>query len=116
MRSLGLQSQAEWNEYCKSGNKPADIPSNPNQTYGEAGWAGLGDWLGTDAVATRSRKYWPFKEARAFVRKLGLKSQAEWRSYCKSGKKTADIPSHPHETYGKAGWAGIGDWLGYSRN
>ena len=39
----------------------------------------MGDWLGTGTVATHLRKYRSFKEARAFVRGLGLKSQAEWR-------------------------------------
>ena len=47
----------------------------------------MGDWLGTGTVARRLRQYRSFKEARAFVRSLGLKSEAEWCAYCKSGKK-----------------------------
>ena len=54
MRRLGLKSRDEWRAYCKSGKKPADIPAIPNQTYADAGWAGLGDWLGTGTLATHS--------------------------------------------------------------
>jgi superfamily II DNA or RNA helicase len=111
-RRLSLKSYSEWNRYCKSGKKPADIPQKPARTYAKAGWAGIGDWLGTGAIATRSREYRPFKKARAFVQRLGLKSFAAWSEYCKSGKKPADIPANPHVTYAKAGWAGFGDWLG----
>jgi hypothetical protein len=30
----------------KSGEKPVDIPANPNRTYFNKGWAGYPDWLG----------------------------------------------------------------------
>jgi superfamily II DNA or RNA helicase len=109
---LGLKSSAEWQDYSKSGKKPDDIPATPNQTYATSGWAGMGDWLGTQRVADRLREYWPFNKARAFVRRLGLKDTDEWREYCKSGKKPDDIPANPNQTYMGKGWAGMGDWLG----
>ena len=59
----------------------------------------MGDWLGTGTIAPRLREYRSFKEARAFVRSLGLKSEAEWRAYCKSGKKPDDIPSYSEADY-----------------
>jgi hypothetical protein len=31
---LGLKSAAEWREYCKSGQKPDDIPDTPERVYG----------------------------------------------------------------------------------
>jgi hypothetical protein len=71
----------------------------------------MGDWLGTGTVATRLRQYRPFKTAREFVRSLGLKSEAEWRVYKKSGKKPNDIPAKPDHQYANAGWAGWGNWL-----
>ena len=48
VRSLGIKGQIEWKEYSKSGKRPHDIPSNPNETYKGKGWKGYGDWLGTD--------------------------------------------------------------------
>ena len=112
MRGLGLTSKGEWASYCTSGKKPADIPANPNRTYAAAGWSGWGDWFGTGTVAPWLRQYRPFKKARAFVHRLGLKSHMEWLDYCKSSKKPHDIPADPSGTYAEAGWSGWGDWLG----
>ena len=115
MRSLGLKSAAEWRDYCKSGKKPADIPANPNQNI-RGSWLGwMGDWLGTGTVATRLRQYRSFKKARAFVRRLGLKSEAEWRDYCKSGKKPDDIPANPNRRI-REGWLGRNGRLARDRH
>lgn len=46
VRELKLKSSTEWHAYCKSGKKPNDIPSNPQQAYAQSGWSGMGDWLG----------------------------------------------------------------------
>jgi hypothetical protein len=115
VRGLGLKSYTEWRAYSKSDNKPADIPTTPARAYAEAGWNGWGDWLGTGATADRLRQYRAFNRARAFVHRLGLKSLSKWRDYCQSGKRPADIPAHPDRTYARAGWAGLGDWLGTGR-
>ena len=72
----------------------------------------MGDWLGTHRVATHRRQYLPFKKARSYVHGLRLKSQAEWRAYCKSGEKPDDIPANPWQVYAGKGWVGLGDWLG----
>jgi len=112
VRGLGLKSLSEWRVYCKSDKKPDDIPTNPNRRYANAGWAGWGDWLGTGRH--RGIGWRAFKDARAFVRNLGLKSGAEWRDYCKSGKKPRDIPIKPDYVYVNDGWTGMGDWLGYA--
>jgi superfamily II DNA or RNA helicase len=106
-RSLGLKSQKEWNAYCRSGKKPADIPSNPEKIY--AKWAGSVDWLG---AGKRIGRWRDFEEARAFVRSLGLKQWGEWKAYCKSEEKPDDIPTKPETVYADTGWAGYHDWLG----
>jgi superfamily II DNA or RNA helicase len=115
VRSLGLKSQPDWRAYCRSGGKPTDIPAQPQKVYACVGWAGTGDWLGSDTVATHQRRYRSFEDARAFVRGLGLKSVAEWRQFCNSGNKPADIPAAPWGTYADAGWSGMGDWIGTGR-
>jgi hypothetical protein len=94
VRSLRLKSKKEWFQYCKSGNKPADIPSTPWMSYDNNGWTNMGTWLGIG-----NREWRNFKEAREFVRSLGLKNNKEWQEYCKSGNKPADIPSTPWNTY-----------------
>ena len=35
VRKSKFNSVKEWREYCKSGNKPDDIPSNPWDVYKE---------------------------------------------------------------------------------
>ena len=47
---LNLKSNKEWRQYCKSGKKPVDIPSNPDATYKNQGWINWADWLGKDQV------------------------------------------------------------------
>ena len=62
-----MNGQIEWIEYCKSGNKPDDIPQKPESTF-KKDFKGYGDWLGTGYVANQKRQYRPFKEAREFTR------------------------------------------------
>jgi superfamily II DNA or RNA helicase len=122
VHSLKLKSVTEWKKFCRGqlpekGTLPADIPSCPQKTYKKRGWRGYGDWIGTGTIAPRLRAYRPFEEARAFVHSLKLKSQDEWRQFCKSqlpekGTLPADIPANPRGTYLKKGWKGMGDWLG----
>jgi superfamily II DNA or RNA helicase len=110
-----LKSQAEWGTYCKSGDKPDNIPANPWKVYAGKGWVSLGDWLGTAVFATHLRTYRPFEKARSYVRELRLKSVAKWWVYCKSGKKPDDIPANPQNIYLKMGWTSWGDWFGTGR-
>jgi superfamily II DNA or RNA helicase len=109
---LKLKNQTEWANYTKSGKLPKDIPASPAQVYRDKGWKGMGDWLGTGAVATHRRQYLSFHEARAFVHRLKLKNQTEWAGYAKSGKLPVGIPRAPAQVYKKNGWKGFGDWLG----
>lgn len=46
MRKIGIKSKKEWVEFCKNGNRPKNIPSNPYDFYKNLGWISYGDWLG----------------------------------------------------------------------
>ena len=125
VRSLGLNYQKEWSEFCKGqlkdkGTLPEDIPAAPQQSYQGRGWKGMGDWLGTGYVAPKFRQYRSFDEARTFVRNLGLTSRTEWQKFCKGQMKEKgilplDIPANPETKYKGNGWKGVGDWLGTGR-
>ena len=56
----------------------------------------------------------PFKEARAIVRELKLKTQEEWREWMKSGKRPTNIPGQPEKVYRDDGWISYPDWLDYT--
>ena len=98
VQSLRIKSVKKWEVYCKSGNKPNDIPSNPNIVYKKE-WTTWGDFLGTDYVAHKNRQYRSYFEAKKFVQSLGLKNIQDWYAYCKSGNKPDDIPAVPWNTY-----------------
>ena len=64
VRQLRLVSKKEWQLWCRSGARPANMPSNPNQVYVHDGWMGWVHWLyhanlgppTTPAVAPSTRK------------------------------------------------------------
>ena len=58
-----------------------------------------------------------FKEARKVARKLGLKSQDEWKKYCKGQindlpVKPTKLTATPDMHYRFNGWKSWSDWLG----
>ena len=48
VRALGLHSFREWTKYCKTKERPIDIPCAPHRYYKNCGWANWGTWLGKD--------------------------------------------------------------------
>jgi superfamily II DNA or RNA helicase len=110
VRSLGLKSRDDWDEYCKSGNKPKDIPTALHAVYKNE-WEGMGEFLGTGTVASKDIIYLSYEETTEFVRTLGIKTENDWHTYCKSGNKPKNIPFKVERTY-KNEWNGWGEFLG----
>ncbi len=108
--TLNLKDITEWNEYCKSGNKPDDIPSDPESIYKNKGWKTMKYWLNI----RKSESYPPFAEAVVEARKLAkihnITGIETWRLACEGGK-IVHLSSTPYITYRKE-WKGIGYWLG----
>ena len=111
VRSLQLKNEREWISYCKSNKKPSDIPSVPRRQYTKE-WKGLGDWLGTYAIAPQNRTFRSFKQSRLFARKLKLNGHLAWVNYYKVHTLPVDVPTTPNRTYKNRGWIGWADWLG----
>jgi superfamily II DNA or RNA helicase len=121
VRRLKLKSVREWRLLIKGAipgwdKLPNFTPKNPDEGYRDKGWSSWGDWLGTQTIAPQLREILPFKEARDFIRSLGLKNQEEWNLYCQ-GKirglvKPDNIPAAAPAIYKKHGWISMGDWLG----
>ena len=114
VRGHNLKSKTEWEEWRKSGQRPANIPSTPYKVYRDKGWVSWMDWLGTDNIRGGSKKgdYLPYETARDLVRGHNLKGQKEWWEWSKGGQRPANIPSHPDEVYRGKGWVSWMDWLG----
>ena len=112
-RTLKLAGWKEWNAYRKSGKRPSNIPSGPDQVYCDAGWVSMPDWLGYEEKVVATGSFLSFEAARTFVRSLKLRSGKEWKEYSKNGKRPSNIPGSPQTVYRDAGWVSIPDWLGY---
>ena len=73
-RSLKLKGQIEWRAWAKSGGRPSDIPSNPNQIYKHDGWQGYEHWLGTCKIRGKfqllhpAAPYYPFPRGKFHTR------------------------------------------------
>ena len=99
VRSLGVRNLSEWQGYIRSDRCPADIPKRPEHRLSGLldGWTGeIGLELGS--LLTTTVEYLRFKEARAFVRSLGLKSKDEWIAYARSEWSMQASPSMPAES------------------
>ena len=68
--------------------------------------------IGKIKIANKDKVFRDFGDAREFVNSMGFKNTFEWGLYCKSGKKSFDIPSHPEKIYKNNGWIDWYDWLG----
>ena len=111
-RTLKLKSKKEWEDWAKTGVRPANVPSCPHEIYKHDGWQGYGHWLGTGNLVGGKLAFLPFKKALAHAQSLNLKSANEWRDWAKTGVRPANMPSRPETCYRHDGWQGHGHWLG----
>lgn len=121
-RNLKLSGREEWKLFClgkmpEKGKKPSDIPTAINDVFKNVGWISWGDFLGTGNIRKGSTEWLSFDEARKYIHTLKLKSQNEWRMYCRGeilekDEKPYNIPTIPDRVYKKQGWIDWVDWLG----
>eukprot|EP00947_MAST-08B_sp_MAST-8B-sp1_P001943 g1943.t1 len=114
VQQRNLKSQKEWKAWSKSGQRPSNIPSHPDEVYRGKGWVSMPDWLGCERNKGGGQKgdYLPFASARAWVHQRNLKSYKEWKEWSKSGQRPSNIPSGPRRVYQDKGWVSMMDWLG----
>ena len=109
-----INGQSDWNKWKKVNIRPEYIPSNPDKEYIKTNeWTSWGKFTESGNVANGYIEYLPFKKARKFVHSLNIKSEYEWRKYCKSGKKPKNVPSNPWaiKAYSKE-FISRNDWFG----
>ena len=91
--------------------RPPNMPSAPDQTYRDAGWQGWGHWLGTGNQQNQNKNFLPFDEALRVAWSLRLVSSKEWRAWCRTGARPANVPNRPDKVYVHDGWMGWTHWL-----
>jgi hypothetical protein len=114
VHTLGLTTSVQWWAFAETNKRPPDIPVVPASAYALKGWNGWKNWLGGGRTPPIFKTK-PFLDARTFARSLSLASMTEWKSFAKSSRRPADIPTQPWKRYANKGWNGIDDWLGTSR-
>lgn len=103
----------EFIKWASSGNRPANIPSNPSRTYRkDNSWVSWGEFLGTGKIARADRVYLPYDEVKSYVNSIGIKSYSDYRDWAITPNRPANIPSNPNRTYHKE-WEGWCVFLNY---
>ena len=87
-------------------------PPPPSSQASQGTQQGTMDGKTRYVLGGKKREFLPFNEALLYVRSLKLKTQKDWKAWCKSGKRPASIHANPHRTYKHKGWQGYGHWLG----
>ncbi len=111
-RSQKLINWKEWGQFAKSEKIPDNVPKNPEKIYKNSGWINWGDWLGTSKVSSHKRSFLSFEEAKVEVKKLNLKSIADWRNFVLKNPNFTLLPANPDKVYKNSGWKSWGDFLG----
>ncbi len=119
-----ITSQSKFQEWVKNGiegiiSKPVQMPSAPWQTYkNDPLWNGLGHFLGTNRVASRSIVYLSYDKAKTRLKKELLKSRDEYYNWLSVNSKILEregivLPKHCNQTY-EAVWEGWNVFLSNS--
>ena len=110
-RQLRLGNQKEWKLLCRTGARPANMPARPEEVYVHDGWMGWGHWLGNGNTKGNKKNFLPFDEALRAARQLRLVNQKEWKLWCRTGARPANMPPAPDKAYVHDGWMGWVHWL-----
>ena len=102
----GIKSFREFNDWSKSGKRPPNIPSRPNNTYKGKGWTNWKDFLGP-----MSSRYFEYEEAKKIVSEEGIKYQNKYIEWLKSDKSPIKMPLKPERVYKGKGWTNWKDFL-----
>lgn len=110
VNTLELQTFRDWKDYIKTGQKPLDIPSNPDNMYRDKGWKNWKDWLGVE----NNQRYLKYDDAKLYIQTLDvkIKNSADWRRMNSSNQRPHNLPYNPQKYYMKHGWIGWKDFLG----
>ena len=110
--SLNLNSYSEWRVAFKNNLVPSKIPAHPERKYKNQGWLGWSDWLGTNNIANSKKKFLSYIDASTLVKKIGVKTNAEFDELSYSRKRELRLPSNPDKQYKNSGWNGWREFLG----
>jgi hypothetical protein len=111
--SLKLKSRSSWFALYDKGQLPKNLPKYANEKYAKTGWISWSNFLasGTLSGPQRNKQMKSFEESKKFVRSLGIKTENQWREWCKNNSRPIDIPYSFERSY-RDQWTSMGDFLG----
>ena len=104
--ALRLPTKLAWDAWCVTSARPHNLPGQPNDIYRNDGWQSWAHWLGPGITVV------PFEEALAVARSLGMGTRKQWRAWCKTNARPANVPSKPEVVYKTCGWRNFAHFLG----
>lgn len=107
--NFGSITSKEYRIKSKNNEIPIFIPKKPERYYENFTWS---DFLYSNGRKKTRDFYLEYKEAIEIVHKLNIKSNGEWRKWCKNKpEEFIRIPSSPDSVY-KNEWVSWYEWLG----
>jgi hypothetical protein len=100
VHSLNIKTNKEWDEYCMSGNKPENIPSNYRLVYNIT----TGEWLGTGRISDWEKEFISVDEFRTFCNEKEIDGRKKWNEYWSNNSRPNNIPSNPIAIYKFKNW------------
>jgi len=100
---------SEYREKSKNNELPIFLPKKPERVYENFNW---GEFLATNGRRKSKSFYLSYDESIRIVHTFNIKTNAEWRKWCKNKpKEFIRIPSSPSTVYKKE-WENWFKWLG----
>jgi len=107
--NFGKITSKDYREKSKNNEIPIFLPKKPERFYENFSW---GEFLSDNGRKKNKNFYMNYSEALEIVRNLNIKTNSEWRRWCKNKpKEFVRIPSSPHTVY-KEEWKNWFEWLG----
>eukprot|EP00898_Chlorokybus_atmophyticus_P006938 jgi/Chlat1/7245/Chrsp58S06888 len=113
--SLELKSLDDYRAWCRSGERPEDIPVHPETVYVDKGWLSWPDWLGVEKgrPGPRYAHVLAYEEAKEVMRfeGLGLRAPEQYYEWWMRGDIPEGLPQRPYDVYKRRGWVSWDDFL-----
>lgn len=107
--NFGKITSKDYRTKSKNNEIPIFIPKKPEKYYENFSWS---DFLYNNGRKKNREFYLEYKSAIEIVHKLNIKSNREWRRWCKNKpEEFIRIPSSPEKIY-KENWVNWFEWLG----
>ena len=109
MKTEGIESKNQFDRWCNGKQRPSNMPRDPRKSYKNE-WQNWGHFLSTGVIASKYIEFMSFEEAQQLMLAEGIKSNNQFKQWCKSEKRPNNFSRTPWNTYDK--WQNWSHFLG----